>query len=87
MEAATVLLDIASLLSQEPGQESRVRALCAQLATVFSRTTMPKEALHALDHLRREAIEDAPIGDLLQVRNFFRHLRDAGADAVFVPGH
>jgi tetratricopeptide (TPR) repeat protein len=88
VEAATALLEIATILVQEDHNKPIVRTLCNQLGDLFAATTMPAPALRALAHLQSQALgtNDALIADVTHVRNYFRHLQQP-TPPVFAPGH
>lgn len=86
VEAATVLLEIATTLAAEPNQHDHVRTLCVQLVALFEQAQMPPDAIAALAHLRHDALAEADMlgSGITHVRNYFRQLH---THAPFVPGH
>lgn len=87
VEAATVLLEIATTLAAEPSEREYVRTLCVQLVALFEQTQMPPDAIAALTHLRHDALAEADMleSGITRVRNYFRQFRTHAAP--FVPGH
>jgi tetratricopeptide (TPR) repeat protein len=88
VEAASVLLEVANVLSGDEAQRDQVHLICSRLADIFARTSMPREAVAALAHLRQEALagDDLLTGGISDVRSYFRKLRTTVAP-TFAPGH
>jgi tetratricopeptide (TPR) repeat protein len=87
LDAANVLLEVAMILTKDEQHRQQARALCEQLDALFATTNMPKEAHTALAHLRENARGEELAADVVQVRNYFRQLRDTKAGLAFAPGH
>lgn len=88
VEAATVLLEIASILAADAAHRHQVRALCSRLVELFAQTHMPSDAIAALAHLRQETLADDDLlgSGIVEARNYFRQLRMHAAQP-FVAGH
>jgi hypothetical protein len=89
LDAANVLLEVAMILSKDEQHRDQARALCEQLDALFATTNMPKEAHAALAHLRENALSETQdiVAEVVQVRSYFRQLRDAKGGTAFALGH
>jgi tetratricopeptide (TPR) repeat protein len=89
LDAANVLLEVATILSKDEQHRDQTRALCEQLGALFATTNMPQEAHAALAHLRENALKEEQdiVAEVVQVRRYFRQLRDTKGGPAFAPGH